>query len=260
MPPSNNKFRIDSLVANVATLATAIAEIQSQVKSFLKPRDSCQKSVAVLPPVSEKNYGSREGRKDAHQEAKDWANSECKRRATKLAEALNKALPEAKVALPMRNGTFIVCGLDAGVNKYEIISSITGLVVGLKLRDLRVGNIYSGNGRCGREEHSAAACPNKPCCSVCKDAGRSAVGHVVGSLSYPLVPHRKLASVVTNKDARVKSAVVVSKGSNTNNLEMKVSDCTPTCAPSVGVKVVGVLSQDQRMAELQVGLAVIAEP
>ncbi|KAI4484971.1 hypothetical protein M0802_012905 [Mischocyttarus mexicanus] len=39
-PPSNNEARIDSLVASVATLATAIAEIHRQVKSLVKPRDS----------------------------------------------------------------------------------------------------------------------------------------------------------------------------------------------------------------------------
>ncbi|KAI4475330.1 hypothetical protein M0802_015203 [Mischocyttarus mexicanus] len=39
-PPSNNEARIDSLVASVATLATAIAEIQRQVKSLVKHRDN----------------------------------------------------------------------------------------------------------------------------------------------------------------------------------------------------------------------------
>ncbi|KAI4473467.1 hypothetical protein M0802_016103, partial [Mischocyttarus mexicanus] len=50
MPRSNNEARIDSLVASVATLATAIVEIQRQVKSLVKPRDSCEKSVATSPP------------------------------------------------------------------------------------------------------------------------------------------------------------------------------------------------------------------
>ncbi|KAI4474490.1 hypothetical protein M0802_015583 [Mischocyttarus mexicanus] len=240
--------------------------------------------------------------------------AECRRIATRFAEALNKAIPEAKVALPKRTGELVLCGLDAGVTKYEIIASIKGLVEGLESRDVRVGDIYSGKGRlgqayvsaplnaikemlkigsisigwskarvralskrplrcyrcqvrghvgaycpspvsrvglchrCGREGHYAAACVNKLCCSVCKDAGRSAVGHVVGSLRCPPVPPpppRKFTSAVKNKSVGVDSAVVATKGCDTNNnISMEVSDCTPTCALSVGgAKVVGALSQ-----------------
>ncbi|KAI4487121.1 hypothetical protein M0802_012035 [Mischocyttarus mexicanus] len=113
-PLSNNEARIDSLVASVATLATAIAEIQRQLKG-----------------------------------------AECKGRATKFAEALNKALPEAKVALPKRTRELVVCGLDAGISKSEIVSSITGLVAGLESRDVRVSDIYPGKGRLGQAYVSA---------------------------------------------------------------------------------------------------------
>ncbi|KAI4484967.1 hypothetical protein M0802_012901 [Mischocyttarus mexicanus] len=51
MPPSNNETRIDSLAASVATLATAISQIQRQIESLVKPRDSSAK-LAAAPPSS----------------------------------------------------------------------------------------------------------------------------------------------------------------------------------------------------------------
>ncbi|KAI4480970.1 hypothetical protein M0802_014089 [Mischocyttarus mexicanus] len=208
MPPSNNEVGIDSLVASVATLATAISEIQRQVKSLVKPRDSCEKSVAApsssalakrqnsftkvlskkerrkeqaevrrnlevvtghrtveKTPTKKRRIGPVElanvnnsnsvrgsikreeavvsvtcaegvSYRDALMKAREKINlkdigvdafkirtgvtgsfifklkgAECKGKATKFAEALNKALPEAKVALPKRTGELVVCGL-----------------------------------------------------------------------------------------------------------------------------------------------------
>ncbi|KAI4474294.1 hypothetical protein M0802_015680 [Mischocyttarus mexicanus] len=80
--------------------------------------------------------------------------AECKGKASKFAEALKKALPEAKVALPKRTGEFVLCGLDAGVTRDEIVKSMKGLVVGLESCDVRVGDIYPGKGRLGQRLRS----------------------------------------------------------------------------------------------------------
>ncbi|KAI4474018.1 hypothetical protein M0802_015832 [Mischocyttarus mexicanus] len=78
--------------------------------------------------------------------------AECKGKAAKFAEALNKALPEAKVALPKKTGEFVLCGLDAGVTRAEIVRSMKGLVVGLESCDVRVGDVYPGKGRLGQQK------------------------------------------------------------------------------------------------------------
>ncbi|KAI4472529.1 hypothetical protein M0802_016733 [Mischocyttarus mexicanus] len=236
--------------------------------------------------------------------------AECKGKASKFAEALSKALPEAKVALPKRTGEFVLCGLDAGVTREEIVKSMKGLVVGLESCDVRVGDIYPGKGRlgqvcvsaplsaikeimkagsisvgwskakirpltkrplrcfrcqarghvgaycpspvsrvglchrCGEEGHYAAACRNKLCCSVCKDAGRTAVGHLVGSLSCPPVPPRKFVSAVSTEKTGVNSAVATVSGDANNNVGMEISECVPDCAPNdSSVELVGVPSQ-----------------
>ncbi|KAI4475160.1 hypothetical protein M0802_015261 [Mischocyttarus mexicanus] len=279
--------------------------------------------------------------------------AECKGKAAKFAEALNKALPEAKVALPKKPGEFVLCGLDAGVTRDEIVRSMKGLVVGLESCDVRVVDIYPGKGRlgqvyvsaplsaikeiakagsisvgwskakirpltkrplrcfrcqarghvgaycpspvsreglchrCGGEGHYAAACRNKLCCSVCKDAGRTAVGHVLGSLSCPPVPPRKFVSAVLHEKTGVNSVVATESDDANNNVGMEVSECIPDCAPNgssvelveplhssiiMGSRRINILqvnlnharrAQDllsQRMAELRAGLAVVAEP
>ncbi|KAI4479674.1 hypothetical protein M0802_014359 [Mischocyttarus mexicanus] len=257
MPPSNIEARIDGLAANVATLATAISQMQRRMDSIVQPRDTGVKLAAVPPPpppsstltgardgvsftkvlskkekrkeraeakntevvtgrrvtgqmptkkrrigpvISTNNNsinnirgnGSREeavvsvtcaeggSYRDALLKAREKINlkdlgvdsfkirrgvtgsfifklkgAECKGKAAKFAEALNKALLEAKVALPKKTGEFVLCGLDAGVTRDEIIRSMKGLVVDLESRDVRVGDIYPGKGRLGQVYVSA---------------------------------------------------------------------------------------------------------
>ncbi|XP_014614539.1 PREDICTED: uncharacterized protein LOC106792583 [Polistes canadensis] len=76
-------------------------------------------------------------------------------KAEKLARALGLVLLEAKVSLPTRIRDFLLCGLDARVTRGEVITAVTGFVLGAYSRFVRVGEICPGRGRLGQVYVSA---------------------------------------------------------------------------------------------------------
>ncbi|KAI4473030.1 hypothetical protein M0804_015512, partial [Polistes exclamans] len=198
-------------------------------------------------------------------------------KADQVAEALGKAVPEAKIARPQRTRG----GVDFGLYRATVVE--------LRQRPLRChrclarGHVAVGCPsptsraslchQCGQPGHKAGDCQNKAECPVCRDAGHKNKGHRAGSWECPVVPPRRASketcAAASASEARVPSALVGGEG-----MEVDVDLSTPTrivnektaqykgcdsdrCAGPAGVA--GDLLI-QRMRECGAGIAVIAEP
>ncbi|XP_076301658.1 uncharacterized protein LOC143219640 [Lasioglossum baleicum] len=211
-------------------------------------------------------------------------------KADALAAGMTSALRgmEVRVARPVKKAEFRLTGLDLSVTPQEVVGAVAR-AGGCTPESVKVGTIKIPTGglgtiwvqcpavaalaiekaktcyRCGDPSHGAAACQSAPRCVVCAGAGRPA-NHKAGSKACS-PPSKKKGS---------KGGGCVARSSKDKDMEVEPTQGVGgnSASPAVNESAVtGVVlqanlnncrrAQDlmvQRLAELEVGLAVAAEP
>ncbi|KAI4480311.1 hypothetical protein M0804_010309 [Polistes exclamans] len=187
-------------------------------------------------------------------------------KADRVAEALRRTVPEAKIARPQKTRSFRLVGIDPSLNMTIIRNALLtvkgnvdpnkiwfgggvdfGLyrarVIELRQRPLRchrcLARGYVAMGcpsptsraslchQCGQPGHNARDCKNKVECPVCRDAGHKNKNHRAGSWECPVVPPRR-ANNETCAAAGASEARVPSVSVGGEGMEVDVDLSTPT--------------------------------
>ncbi|KAI4474517.1 hypothetical protein M0802_015574 [Mischocyttarus mexicanus] len=129
-------------LANRKENAGSLPVVRTPKKANTGPREKAVVSVTVT-----EEGGSY---KDALLRAREIKGPGSRQKARSIAEALKNKVTGVRVGVPVRTGTFKVCGLDPGTTAREISKVVAELCEGMDPNLIRVGEILLGRGGLGQ--------------------------------------------------------------------------------------------------------------